>query len=284
MKITILLMISFLSGSVTQAFEDKDPQMRGFLSNTHQHLVYQFIRNTLDPEWLEAGIVANNRVPGHSASYFEFDVVPQIYERVSVRQHELELKLSKSVFVATTGTGTAQGTAFLIAKDLVLTNKHVLASSSECGKFSIQLNHRNESITCQKVLYCDPKEDFCIIQMNSLQDGRLLGEEVEPLVLSRKIPTKNSMTMILGNAMGLGMQAASYQGAKIDGNYLLHCNRALSGNSGSPIFDDQGEVLGIHFGRSGMEPDFCPSDRNVGLAVKSDKILKTLKGLAVQGF
>ena len=90
-----------------------------------------------------------SRTPFH---YVYQELVPQEHEQLLVsdpvyKDHflankseiDFEQKFGRSVFWATTGTGTGSGTGFLVGKNLVLTNRHVLANiDKKCNKFDIK--------------------------------------------------------------------------------------------------------------------------------------------------
>jgi hypothetical protein len=247
--------------------------------NSHQHQLFELAQVKGEETLVYSRL--NNKVPGHSENYIRVEAQgrSQLSFTIPTGQYEFEKQNALSVFVATTGTGTSQGTAFLVGQDQVLTNKHVLASENECRKFAVALNHKKETVGCKKVLHCSKVHDFCLIQMNPMQNEKLMGEEVQPLSFTRAIPKNKDMTFIIGNAYGMGIQAASYRGVvdlKADWG---HFNRAFSGNSGSPLLNEFGEVLGIHYGRIGLSPANYggPDDRMIGTAVKTSIILQEIE-------
>ena len=269
--LTILLVLS----SFTQAFAQD-------LINSHQHMVFEHAKAKPDTKMVTVHSRINNQVPGHSSSYIQIEAygTPKLSFDIPEKQFELEKKISQSVFVATTGTGTYKGTAFLIGKNLVLTNKHVLASDKDCRKFGVNLNHVQEFVACKEVLYCSPKSDFCLVKLDSMKNGKEIGEEVAPLHFATVKPKSTDFSLIVGNAQGVGIQSASYQGIRDLGVDWGHFNRAFSGNSGSPLLNAKGEILGIHYGRGGAAGSVGgPNDRMIGMAVKSSTILSEIEGI-----
>lgn len=189
-------------------------------------------------------------------------------------------ELGLSVFEATTGNGTNVGTAFLVGEDIVLTNRHVMAikpgvKSWPCGKFAIKLNHLEETVSCQKVLFCSTHYDYCVVKMNTLSDGRVLDEEVKPLRLVRNIkPHKDMPLLHIGNAAGFGIQASRGRGLTISQGEFFHYTPTLGGSSGAPIFNHQGNVIGINWGHTGGN---YIDERAFNRGVLSDTIFKELK-------
>lgn len=170
---------------------------------------------------------------------------------------EEEQALAQSVFEATTRTGTSVGTAFLVGLNIVLTNRHVMAYTPSaknwtCGKFSVKLNHKDERIDCEKVRWCSPKYDYCVIQIKAMANGLPVGAEVKPLRLTKKVRSdKDASLLHIGNAAGLGIQASSGRGLKIREGEFYHYAPTLGGSSGAPIFNDRREVIGINWAHTG---------------------------------
>jgi len=266
--LTVLILSTFTLSGFCQDF-----------INSHQHLVSKYATQNKDGETVKVSSRINNKVPGHSSNFIALEPhgKPTLKFDIPKAQFEKEKEYANSVFEATTGTGTAKGTAFLIAPNLVLTNKHVLASDSECRKFGIALNHKEEFISCREVLHCSKTHDFCLIKMDQMKNGKDIGQEVTPLKLTTTKPAKTDMGLLIGNSYNMGIHAATYKGIVNRKSNWGHFCRAFSGNSGSPLLNTNGEVLGIHFARSVSASVYGgPANRNLGLAVKSSVILKEI--------
>ena len=172
---------------------------------------------------------------------------------------EEEQLLGQSIFQARSATGTTVGTAFLVGRDLVLTNRHIMGVAPEekkwsCGEFSILLNHKEERVGCQKVRFCSSRYDFCVVQMEKMSNGLFLGAEVRALRLARRVyPGQRVPLLHIGNAAGLGLQASRGQGLKISGGEFHHYVPTLGGSSGAPLFDEKGQVIGINWAHTGKD-------------------------------
>jgi hypothetical protein len=171
---------------------------------------------------------------------------------------EEEQLLAQSVFEARSGSGTEIGTAFLVGRNLLLTNRHLMniapaEKNWRCGEFSILLNHKEERVNCEKVRFCSSFYDFCVVQMQKMQNGQMLGDELRPLRLARTVRTGHDVPLLhIGNAAGLGLQASRGRGLRTLGGEFFHFTPTLGGSSGAPIFDEKKQVVGINWGHTGQ--------------------------------
>lgn len=188
---------------------------------------------------------------------------------------EKEHELGQAIFEATTGNGLNVGTAFLVGANLVLTNRHVMslrpdARKWSCGKFSVKLNHKEEKVGCQQVRFCSSLYDYCVVEMNKMQNGQSIGTEVKALRLTQRIrlyDQKDIPILHIGNAGGLGIQASRGRGIKISGGEFYHNAPTLGGSSGAPIFNDKYQVIGLNWGQTGS--DTLESTFNRGVLIST---------------
>ena len=193
---------------------------------------------------------------------------------------EEEQLLGQSIFQARSGKGNTVGTAFLVGRDLVLTNRHIMGirpkeKKWKCGEFSILLNHKDEKVACEKVRYCSSAHDFCVVQMKKMANGLFMGAEVRTLRMARRVQAGQHAPLLhIGNAAGLGLQASRGQGLIISGGEFHHYVPTLGGSSGAPLIDEKGQVIGINWGHTGKD---YVDDASFNRGVLSSTIFNELK-------
>lgn len=172
---------------------------------------------------------------------------------------EEEQLLGQSIFQARSGTGTTVGTAFLVGRNLVITNRHIMgikpsAKKWKCGEFAILLNHKDEKVECETVRFCSSRYDYCVVQMNKMSNGHFIGTEVRTLRMARRVQSGQRVSLLhIGNAGGLGLQASRGQGLVVSGGEFHHYVPTLGGSSGAPLFDEKGQVIGVNWAHTGKD-------------------------------
>lgn len=137
-----------------------------------------------------------------------------------------------------------QGTAFTIGHNLLLTNHHVLSRDfsnfNKCDTFQIKDNS-NKFHRCHKVHFCSDKEDVCLIEISAQKS---IGP---PLKISNKWLPSSDTTPInaIGNSQGHGIHFSQARGLKRNQNHYTFYAAIRDGNSGGPILNQEGEVIGI---------------------------------------
>jgi S1-C subfamily serine protease len=155
-----------------------------------------------------------------------------------------------------------EGTAFVVAPHIVVTNAHVVA-----GVYHPQIIDGNFSLPAY-LMYFDPNFDLAVLRVPQLN--------APALTFSNTLEPNGSKTVFLGYPEGGGfnaqpsaiLQEFAATGPNIygNGNYTRNVYQiegyVRPGNSGSPLLNLQGQVIGLVFSRS-------TTDSNVGYALTS---------------
>jgi V8-like Glu-specific endopeptidase len=149
-------------------------------------------------------------------------------------------------------------TGFLIADDLLLTNEHCVNSQDVCATtkalfgFSINQNgvaRPREQVRCTRVEKASFPLDYALLRL----DGDP-GQRWGTLVFAEQAPRAGEKVFIVEHPAGEAKQISdadcAVAGAPVSGRArntdLSHSCDTLGGSSGSPVFNANGEVVGLH--------------------------------------
>jgi V8-like Glu-specific endopeptidase len=183
---------------------------------------------------------------------------------MSVSYLEFALQVSQSICRiinrSRSGRVIGYGTGFLVSPHLILTNNHVLTSVEEARMALAEFNYENDKTGQMKkslAYELDPfsffvthKElDYTLVAVREKPDLPLLSsfgwnsliEEEGKVILGEYVN-------IIQHPNGEHKQLALRENQLIDllENFLHYRTDTAPGSSGSPVFNDQWEVVGIH--------------------------------------
>ena len=171
--------------------------------------------------------------------------------------------------VVTIKTNVAQGTGFIITNDgYVVTNAHILSGGSYANLYT----YDNSKYSAELVGY-DTNIDIAILKISGSFNKLTLGNSNDVKVGEKVIA--------IGNPLGLSFSATEGIVSAVDRvgiNNLpayIQTDAALNpGNSGGPLIDTSGEVIGIN--------NFKATGENIGFALESNYIKTTVNNIAQQ--
>lgn len=153
--------------------------------------------------------------------------------------------------------GDPEGTGFLVSESLVLTNNHVIpsvdAAHGAAFVFNYQAGVDGGSLPSRKFsftgepgeFWTDPKMDWTVVR---LQENP--GSEFHWLKLASYIPKGGSAANIIGHPQGRLKKISLYHNEIRDASesQISYSTDTEHGSSGSPVFDDQWQVIALHRG------------------------------------
>jgi len=165
--------------------------------------------------------------------------------------------------------GIVAGSGFVIDKDLVATNAHVVAGISHPFVQDINATHR------ATVVWFNPDLDFAVLRVGSLAG--------KPLTLASYEVDKGTPAAVLGYPGGGDFQAdpaAVLSSIRAIGRNIYDSGRTVRnvyevqaeiehGNSGGPLIAKNGDVIGVIFAES-------TSYDHVGYALESNRLLSEI--------
>lgn len=217
------------------------------------------------------------------------DLLPTVVTISATRKNELAKKgndffedLTQGNFKSSTKNSaqsktSAIGSGFFISKDgLIVTNYHVVEKAGEINISTF------EGIKYKaKLLTFDEKSDIALLKVDANEDFEFadFGNSDSVRV--------GELAIVVGNPYGLGSSVSvgiiSARGRNVSeagNNDLLQTDAAINkGNSGGPMFNIRGEVVGI------TSAIFSPSGASVGIgfATTSNQAQKVIKQLQEVG-
>ncbi len=191
------------------------------------------------------------------------------------------------------GTVVDEGTGMIITSSgQVVTNNHVIAGATS---ITVTLYGQSSSLPA-KLIGTDPTDDVALLQIenapsnltpvtfgksSNLQVGDAVIAIGNALGLSLKSPTVTSGII---SALGRNVQAGSATSAATeDLTSMIQTDAAInSGNSGGPLVDSAGHVVGMDTAVASSSAGNAPA-QNIGFAIPSDRIVSLLPQLRKGG-
>jgi putative serine protease PepD len=185
---------------------------------------------------------------------------------------------------AVTAEGEDEGTGIVLnEKGLILTNDHVIKGATS---LSVDASGSSKKTTSAKIVGEEANQDLALIEVDPS------GLELKPLTLASSssvqvgdtvyaigTPYGLEETFTKGIVSALDREIAAPDGSKIAG--AIQTDAALNpGNSGGPLLDEQGEVIGVN---SQIASDAAqtegsqPGSTGVGFAISSNTVASVVK-------
>lgn len=191
------------------------------------------------------------------------------------------------------GDGKAVGTGFLISKDAVMTNNHVIKSFTDAKSVQFEFGQNGEMQGNTNLIF-----GFCITYSNTVSpincfrmkkpsDGNESGvfftsdeNDLDFTVVRIDIPTNHtfgfislkesalaeplSRCYIIGHPKGrpkeVSLQKNIVLETEVDGKYVHYTTDTQKGSSGSPVFNDKWQVIALHRSAGKTEYDIIKEE------------------------
>lgn len=249
-------LVSFLSqfGQVAYGKEALSVFLNYIQESTGDSEVKDFILNLFEKYPLDTPVSPSRLINRWRGTSSVADVQEKIIGENTLRDiYILNLALEASKAVVHLRLPKGVGTGFMIAPDLLMTNNHVIASREQAEQaqytFNYQLNINGEECHIQTTqalpggaFYTNAELDYTVI---SLKDLPPFGS---PLILKSKQVRRDDRVAIIQHPGG-HLKKISMQNnfvAYADANVVQYTTSTLLGSSGSPVFDDDFQVIAIH--------------------------------------
>ncbi len=148
-------------------------------------------------------------------------------------------------------TSTSLGTGFLVARNILMTNHHVLETAAEAGRSVAEFGFEADSATLRvplnpsRFFINDEDLDFAIC---ALEEGFV--EDVAPIVLRRNpaLVTRNERVSIIQHPRGRPKEVALHENdvTRVRDKVIWYHTDTEPGSSGSPVFNQAWELVALH--------------------------------------
>ena len=239
------------------------------------NFIYKIQKFTLENNMLHS---KQETKPSSSGLHLDFNSEQLYIKEPFLFEEKLQPKESSSD-VKYSGSGS-----IISETGLVVTNYHVIEEKSEINVFLPQLN--KEYIA--DIVLKDKNNDLVILKLQNFIFSEIFSNSI-PFVISTSSKTKLGEDVFtlgfpLGDILGKSSKFSSGKinslfGIQDDPRVYQISNPIQSGNSGGPLFNSNGEFIGIVFSSLNAKYFYENADiipQNVNFAIKSDYLLNLI--------
>ena len=181
------------------------------------------------------------------------------------------------------GTGTSSGSGFILNEEgYVVTNYHVVEGK---GILTVVLTDGREYSA--KLVGCDETNDVALLKIEAENlKAVTLGSSTDLIVGDQVVAIGNPLGE-LTSTLTVGYISAKERDVNTDGFAInmLQTDAAInSGNSGGPLFNMRGEVIGITTAKYSGTSSSGATIEGVGFAIPIDDVSGLLSDLATYGY
>ena len=192
---------------------------------------------------------------------------------------------SSVVAISTTvgNRGTSLGTGFIVSEDgYILSNHHVIE-----GATSVSVTTHSGETYSAKIMGSDSNNDLALLKVEATGLKYVSLGSSDDLIVGDQV-------VAIGNALGelsfsltVGYISGIDRDVNTDGSMMsmLQTDAAInSGNSGGPLFNMKGEVVGITTAKYSGKSSSGASIEGIGFAIPIDDVMKVVADLKEFGY
>ena len=231
--------------------------------------------NKLTPQ--STGVSVSGTVPAGDAL-----TASQVYAR-NVHSVVLIESTIVSEVMGQTATGVASGSGFIMSGDgYVVTNFHVVEGASSVNV----VLYDGKSLPAQLVGY-DSTNDIALLKVEANGLSPVVLGSSDDLIVGDQVVAIGNPLGELTSTLTVGYVSAKERTVSTDGTVMnmIQTDAAInSGNSGGPLFNMKGEVVGITTAKYSGSSSSGASIEGIGFAIPMDDVLEELQELRDFGY
>ena len=229
----------------------------------------------------QAPAATGNSVSG-TVSYVDAYTAGQVYAQNVNSVVLIECTVTANMYGQTT-TGMSAGSGFVLTEDgYVVTNYHVVQGATSVS----YVLHDGTRYSAEVVGYDDTNDVAVLKAEASGLDPVALGSSDNLIVGDQVVAIGNPLGE-LTSTLTVGYVSAKERDVTTDGTVInmIQTDAAInSGNSGGPLFNMKGEVVGITTAKYSGSSSSGASIEGIGFAIPIDDVLEGIEELMEYGF
>ena len=182
-----------------------------------------------------------------------------------------------------TATGVASGSGFIMSEDgYVVTNFHVVEGATSVNV----VLYDGKSLPAQLVGY-DSTNDIALLKVEANGLSPVVLGSSDDLIVGDQVVAIGNPLGELTSTLTVGYVSAKERTVSTDGTVMnmIQTDAAInSGNSGGPLFNMKGEVVGITTAKYSGSSSSGASIEGIGFAIPMDDVLEELQELRDFGY
>ena len=180
-------------------------------------------------------------------------------------------------------TGTSTGSGFIISEDgYVLTNHHVIEGAQSVTVVS----HSGEQYEAT-IVGSDSTNDVALLKLNATGLPAVTLGSSDALIVGDQVAAIGNPLGELTSTMTVGYISGKERAVTTDGTTInmIQTDAAInSGNSGGPLFNMKGEVIGITTAKYSGQSSSGASIEGIGFAIPIDDVMEVAGDLLEFGY
>lgn len=194
----------------------------------------------------------------------------------------ISTKISGNIYGQTT-EATSAGSGFIISEDgYVVTNYHVVQNASS---LTVITHDANQYIA--KLIGSDSANDIAVLKIEAQGLRPVTLGSSDDLIVGDQVVAIGNPLGELTSTLTVGYVSAMDRGINTDGTVInmIQTDAAInSGNSGGPLFNMNGEVVGITTAKYSGTTNSGATIEGIGFAIPIDDVQKKITDLRDYGF